>query len=82
LLQAVQIFGGALRMGGGGEDRALIVLQHVKPRRDVAGVIGARFGRDREVGAEECRAKLGDQLLGGIAFIAPALAGEFALIPA
>ena len=30
-LQTVQEVGGALGMGGGGEDRALVVLQHLEP---------------------------------------------------
>jgi len=40
-------------------------------------VILARFGREAEVGGEKGAAKLGDQLLGGIAFVTPALAAEF-----
>ena len=74
----MQIIGGALRIGGGGEDRALVVLQDCEPVGDIAGVIRARLGRDAEIGAEKGGTKLGDQFLGGIAFIAPALAAEFA----
>jgi hypothetical protein len=50
-LQVVQIIGGALRMGGGAEDRPLVVLQHRDPRLDVGGVILADFRRDVEIGA-------------------------------
>jgi hypothetical protein len=78
LLQAVQIIGGALRVRRGGEDGALVVLQDFQPGGDVAGVILARFGCDAEVDAQEGRSELGDQLLGGVAFIAPAFAAEFA----
>jgi hypothetical protein len=40
-------------------------------------MIGARLGRQGKIGAKERRAKLGDQLFAGVAFIAPALAPEF-----
>jgi hypothetical protein len=53
LLQAMQIIGGALRMGGGGEHGALVVLQDFQPIRDVARMIIARLGRDAEVDAKE-----------------------------
>ena len=32
--------GGLLRMAGGGEDRAIVVLQDLQPVGDVAGVVG------------------------------------------
>lgn len=76
LLQPVQKVGGTLRMGGGGENGALVVAQHVEPRRNIGGVVGARLGGDPEVGAEEGRTDLGDQFLGGGAGIAPALSPE------
>jgi hypothetical protein len=50
-LQAVQIIRGALRMGGGAEDRPPVVLQHGYPRGDIGGVILADFRRDIEIGA-------------------------------
>jgi hypothetical protein len=49
-----KIIRGALRMGGGAEYRALIVLQHRDPRCDVGGVILAHFRRQAEIGAKEC----------------------------
>jgi hypothetical protein len=47
-------------MAGGGEDRALVVLQDLKPRRDISGVVVAGFRRDAKIGAEKCRADFGD----------------------
>ena len=41
-------------------------------------MIGPRFERNCEIGTEESRAEFGDQLVGGIAGIAPPLAPEFA----
>ena len=36
---------GALRMGGGAEDRAFVLAQHLEPALDIGGMIGARLGR-------------------------------------
>jgi hypothetical protein len=44
-------------------------------------VILARLRRNAEIGTEKGRAKLGDKFFGGIAFVAPALAPEFAVEP-
>src|SRR3546814_6300422 len=41
----VQEDNGALGVGGGLHDGASVVLQHLYPARDVAGVIGARLDR-------------------------------------
>jgi hypothetical protein len=59
-LQAVQIIGGALRMGGGGKDKPLVVLQCFQPVPDIGGVILANFGGDFQIGAEEGRSQLGN----------------------
>jgi hypothetical protein len=59
-LRAVQEIGSALRMRRRGEDRAVITLQHLERMIDTASVIGARLGRQFEVGAEERRAELID----------------------
>lgn len=59
-LQAVEIFGGALCMGGGAEDGALVLLQHLEPVVDIGGMLITGFWRQAEVGAKERRAKLGD----------------------
>lgn len=76
-LQAMQERHGAFGMGGGGEDRALVVLQHLHPGVDIGGLILARLGREAEVGGEERATEFSDKLLGGVAFVAPALAAEF-----
>ena len=47
----VEIIGGLLRVAGGDEDRALIVLEDLQPRRDVGGMIVAGFRRDAKIGA-------------------------------
>ena len=51
---------GALRMGGGAEDRALVVLQNLEPALNIRRMIGARFGRDFKVSAYKCCTKFGD----------------------
>jgi hypothetical protein len=71
-LQVVQIIGRALRVAGCGEDEALVVLQHLKPRRDVGRMVCANLRRDAEIGREEGRTELGDQLFQSIAFVAVA----------
>jgi len=48
----------AFGVGGGGEDRALVVLEHLQPRGDIGGVIFARLGREAEIGGEKGAAKL------------------------
>jgi len=50
-LQPMQIVGDLLRMAGGGEDRALVVLQDFQPGRDIGGVVVAGFRRDAKIGA-------------------------------
>lgn len=78
-LQSVQIVVGALRERGCGEDRAAILLQDFQPALDISGVIAAGLGGQLQIGAEESRAKLSDQLFTGVAFIAPALAAKVAI---
>ena len=39
-----------LRMRGGGEDGALVVLQHVEPRCEIGRVVVARLRSDAEIG--------------------------------
>ena len=73
-LQAVEIIGGLLRVAGGGEDRALVVLQDLQPRRDVSGVVVAGFRGDAKIGAEERRADFRDKLFHGVACIGETLA--------
>jgi hypothetical protein len=77
----VQEIHGALRVGGGGEDRPLVLTEDFEPAFDVGGVILANLGGQFEVGGEERRAEFGNQLFLGVAFIAPALAPEVAIKP-
>jgi hypothetical protein len=50
-LQLVQIIGGLLRVAGGGEGCALVVLQDFQPLGDIGGVVVAGFRRDARIGA-------------------------------
>src|ERR1039457_873346 len=51
----------------------------LSPRGDVGGVIVADLRGEFEIGAQESGAQLGNEFLGCIAFVAPALASEIAL---
>lgn len=44
-------------------------------------MVGANFGGQFKVGRKEGGAKLGDELLDGVAFIAPPLAAEISIKP-
>ena len=70
---------GALGVGGGGEDRPLVLLEDFEPALDVGRVILAGLQLQPEIGCQERAAQLGDQLFLGVAFIAPALAPEVAV---
>lgn len=59
-LALVQILGGALRVGSGGEDGALVVAEHAEPGVDIGGVIVTHVRREGEIGREEGAAELGD----------------------
>jgi hypothetical protein len=61
-LERVQIIGGALRVASGSEDETLVCLQHLKPWRDVGGMVFAHLRRDAEIGRREGRSQLGHQL--------------------
>ena len=69
----------AFGMGCGLHDSAGVVLQHLDPTGDIAGVIGTRLDAKPKVGGKESCAKLGNQFLAGIAFIAPLLAAKAAI---
>jgi len=73
----MQIIHGALRVGGGGEDCAVVVLQDLQPEGDVRSVIVTDFRREFEIGAQERASQFGNEFLVGIAGVAPALAPEF-----
>lgn len=59
-LRAMKKIDCELRARRGGEDRALVVLQYLDPRRDVSSVILAGLGCQVEVGGQERGAKLRD----------------------
>ena len=67
-MQAVQVIRGLLCVAGGSEDGAIVVLQHLKPVRDVARVVLAWFKRKIQVRAEERRTEFRDKLLDGVGF--------------
>jgi hypothetical protein len=52
-LQPVEVIGGALRMAGGREDRAAVMLEDFEPGGDVRSVFLARLKSDFEIGAQE-----------------------------
>ena len=71
-LKAVQVVNGALRVGSGLENSAVIILENLEPCGDVGCVVFLDFRRDFEVGAKERRTQLGDEFFAGIALAGPA----------
>ena len=61
-LQTIQEIDGTLRVASRGEDRAVVVLQHLQPIRDVAGVALAQLKSEVEVGAEKGGTLLPDDI--------------------
>src|SRR3546814_18750581 len=59
----VHPIGRRLRLAGRSEDRAAVVLQHLKPGGDIGGMIGTRIVRDAEVGKQERGGQLGGRFL-------------------
>lgn len=70
---------GLLRVRGGGEDRAAVVLQNFEPVGDIGGVIFAGLQRQFKIGAQEGCAQFGDQFFLGIGVAAEAVAAEVAV---
>ena len=68
----VHVVGGTLGMGGGREDRALVLLQHLQPVRQVGRMIGLNLGRDAEIRTQKSRTQFGHQFLEGIGAITEA----------
>src|SRR5438876_405845 len=83
-LQPVEIIHGALCMAGGGEDRAVVILQNPRPVRDVGRVVLARLKSQVEIGAEKRRTEFGHEFLDGVAFgtktLGTEITGEAGLI--
>jgi len=75
----VQPIDGGLSLGRSGEQGAFVLAKDAQPVREISGVIGPGVVGNPEIRAKECGSKLGNQFLGGIAFVAPALAAEFAV---
>lgn len=75
-LQPVQIVGCLLGMGGGVEDRPLVVLQDGQPVGDIGSVVLPQLQRQLQVGTEERRAELGNEFFLRITLIAPPRAAE------
>ena len=74
----MQVVRRALRVGGGLEDEARIVLQNFQPVGDVGGVLLARLACQFQIRAQERGSQLGDEFFLRVAFIAPLLAAEVA----
>jgi hypothetical protein len=72
--------GRLLRLAGGGEDGAWIIFEGPEPRGDVGGMLGARPMGNAEIGQDEARRQLADDLVHGILRRAEA-AGEIAVEP-
>ena len=66
LLQAAQVIGGALRVGGGGEYRPLIFFKDGQPVPEIGGVVFPDFRRDAQFRAQESGSQFGNQFLAGI----------------
>ena len=80
LLNAMQVVGGALRVSGSLENRALVVAKNGQPVLDICGGLPG-FGRQLKGGAREGGAEFGDEFFGCVTFIAEALAPEVAIEP-
>jgi hypothetical protein len=55
---------------------SIVILENFQPSRDIGGVFFARLLLKFEIGTQESRSQLGNELLAAVAFIAPALAAE------
>lgn len=67
-----------LRLDGGGEDRAWLVLQELQPGRDIRSIIGPRLVRDSEVREQERCGQPGGRFLHRNRVLSP-LAAEIAV---
>src|SRR5258708_656849 len=70
---------GLLRVRGGGENRAGVVLQNFQPVGDIGGVIFAGLQRQFKIGAQKSCAQFGDQFFLCIGVAAEAVAAEVAV---
>lgn len=72
---------GALRVGRGGKDGALVGLEDLEPAGDVGGVVLTDLRCELEPGADEGGSEFGDKLFRGVGGIAPARAVEVTIEP-
>ncbi len=70
---------GALRVRGGGENRAAVVPQDFQPIRNIGGVIFAGLKRQFKIGTEESRSQFGNEFLLRIGIAAETVAAEVAV---
>ena len=61
-LQTMEIIHGALRMGGGGKDGALVLFQDFEPATDIGSVIVTDLRGDTKIGAEESGTEFGKEM--------------------
>ena len=75
-MELLQVVGGALRMSGGREDGAFVVLEGLEPVAEIGRVILADVGSNAKIDAEEGGTEFRNKFLAGIAFVAEALAAK------
>jgi hypothetical protein len=68
-------------MSSSGKDSAIVVLEHRQPSRDICGVFLPRLLVQFEIGTQESRSQLGNELFAAVAFIAPAFATKVTVKP-
>jgi hypothetical protein len=78
-LESVEEIDCALGVGGGLKDRPIVILQNGQPGRDIRSMILTDLRRELKVCAKKRGTQLSNELLAGVAFIAPAFAAEVAL---
>ena len=77
-LETVQIIDGAVRVGSGLKNCAVVVLEHLKPSGYIGCVILLDLRCEFEISAKESGARFGDEFLASIALITPGLAAKVA----
>lgn len=79
----MQISHGPLRMGGGLKDRPSVVGKDAQPARHIGRMVRPwfEFGNDAEVGTNQCRANLGDELFARALGLVPGVAAQIAANP-
>jgi hypothetical protein len=77
----VDKFGGALRMGCGGEHRSVVSSQHFQPGCDIGCVIFARFQSKLQVGAQESGTEFRYKFLDRVTFAPEAMPAEVTVEP-